>query len=192
MGAFHARTRLLPFRLTALLMTFFLLPNSPPVSFFLLGTRTRLLPYRVAALMMAFFLILPSSPVFLLILASGNQDLPPGNRVRLSRLLLHPYLVSPSTLWAHSLSFSLLPSPPLPTPSPQQPPALASVPIPSPLLPSLPSLFASLHSLLLHLRQVAQCTMPSPIFADIACHYVSFCRSLIPHPSSPPHTSLDT
>jgi len=66
-------------------------------------------------------------------------------------------LASPSTLWAHLLSFSPLPSPPLPTPSSQQPPALASLPIPSPLPSSLPSLLASLHSLFLHLHQVVQC-----------------------------------
>jgi len=66
---------------------------------------------------------------------------------------------TPSTFGAHPLSFSALPSPshPLSPPSPQQPPVLTSPSRRSPLLPSLPSLLASLHSLLLHLRQVAQC-----------------------------------
>ena len=51
---------------------------------------------------------------------------------------------TPSILGVHPLSFSPLPSPshPLPPPSPQQPPILASPPLRSPLLPSLPSLFA--------------------------------------------------
>ena len=57
-----------------------------------------------------------------------------------------------------------------------------SLPCPSPLIPSLPALLAPLHSLLLHLRQVAQCAAPCPFLADIACHYVSLCRSLIPLP----------
>ena len=67
----------------------------------------------------------------------------------------------PSTLGAHPLSFSPLPSPspPLPPLSPQQSPILASPPLRSSLLPSQPSLLASLHSLLLHLRQVAQCSV---------------------------------
>ena len=59
------------------------------------------------------------------------------------------------------------------------------LPIPSPPLPSLSTLLASLHSLLLHLRQVAQCSVSCPFLTDIACHYVSLCRSLIflPPPS---------
>jgi len=59
---------------------------------------------------------------------------------------------SPSTLGAHPLSFSSLPSPQFSPSSPHPSPVLASLPIPSPLLPSLPTLLASLHSLLLHLR----------------------------------------
>jgi len=70
-----ARTRRLPSSLAVLLMAFFLLPTSPPVSPFLLGAWTRLLPYCLATLMMAFFLLLTFPPVFLLILASGDQDL---------------------------------------------------------------------------------------------------------------------
>jgi len=92
---------------------------------------------------------------------------------------------SPSTLGAHSLSFSSLPSPQFSPSSPHPSPVFASLFTPSPPLPSLPTLLASLHSLLLHLRQVAQCSVPCPFLADIACHYVSLCRSLIflPPPS---------
>jgi len=92
---------------------------------------------------------------------------------------------SPSTLGAHPLSFSSLPSPQFSPSSPHPSPVLASLPIPSPPLPSLPTLLASLHSLLLHLCQVAQCSVPCPFLAEIACHYVSLCRSLIflPPPS---------
>ena len=94
---------------------------------------------------------------------------------------------SPSTLGVHPLSFSSLPSPQFSPSSPHPSPVLASLPIPSRTLPSLPTLFASLHSLLLHLRQVAQYSVPCPLLADIACHYVSLCRSLIflPPPSFP-------
>jgi len=93
--------------------------------------------------------------------------------------------LSHSTLRAHSLSFSPLPSPQFSSSPPDPSPVLASLPIPPPPLPSLPALLASLHSLLLHLRQVAQCSLPCPFLADIACHYVSLCRSLIflPPPS---------
>jgi len=94
-------------------MAFFLLPTSPPVPLFLLGARTRLLPYRLAALMMAFFLLHPSPPVLPLILASGDQDLPPGDRVRLSWLLLHPYLVR------RHRHFGRIPFPFLPFPLPR-------------------------------------------------------------------------
>ena len=93
---------------------------------------------------------------------------------------------SPSTLGAHPLSFSFLPSPQFSPSSPHQSPVLASLPIPSPPpLPSLPTLLASLHSLLLHFRQVAQCSVPCPFSNDIICHYVYLCRSLIlvPPPS---------
>jgi len=92
---------------------------------------------------------------------------------------------SPSTLGPHPLSFASLSSPQFSPSSPHPSPVLASLPIPSPPLPSLPTLLASLHSLLLHLRQVAQCSVSCPFLADIACHYVSLCRSLIflPTPS---------
>jgi len=55
-------------------------------------------------------------------------------------------LATPSTLGMYSLCLFLLPSPSpqLPPPSTQQPPVLASPPLRSPLLPSLPSLLASL------------------------------------------------
>jgi len=62
---------------------------------------------------------------------------------------------SPSTLWTHPLSFSSLPSPQLSSSSPHQPPVLASLAFPSPLLSSLPALLASHHSLFFRLRQVA-------------------------------------
>jgi len=92
---------------------------------------------------------------------------------------------SPSILGAHPLFFSPLPSPQSSLSSPHPSPVLASLPIPSESFPSLPALLASLHSLLLHLRQVAQCSVTCPFLADIACHYVSLCRSLIflPPPS---------
>jgi len=151
-----ACTRLLPSRLAALMMACFLLPTYPPVPLFPLGAFTCLLPYRLAALMMAFFLLLTSPPVFLLILASGDQDLPPWRSDPPQPASVTPVsCASLSTLWAHPLFFSLLPSSPLPTTSPQQHPALAFLPISSPLPPFLPSLLASLHSLL-HLHQVAQ------------------------------------
>ena len=86
---------------------------------------------------------------------------------------------SPSTFGAHPLPFSPLPSSHLSPSTPHQPPVLASLPFPPPLLPPLPALLASLHSLLLHNRQVAQFSMPCAFLADIACHYVSMCRHLI-------------
>ena len=73
---------------------------------------------------------------------------------------------SHSILGVHPLSFSPLPSPQFSPSSPHLSPVLASVPIPSPPLPSLPLPLASLHSLLLHLRQVAQCFVPCPFSTD--------------------------
>jgi len=92
---------------------------------------------------------------------------------------------SPSTLGAHPLSFSPFPSPQFSPSSPHLSPALVSFPIPPPPLSSLPALLASLHSLPLHLLQVTQCSVSCPFLVDIACHYVSLCRSLIflPPPS---------
>jgi len=87
--------------------------------------------------------------------------------------------VSRSTPEAHLLSFSFLPSPQLPPSSPQQPSVIASLPFFSP--PPLPAR-TSLHSVLFHLCQVAQCAVPCPFLADIAFHYLSLCRSLIPLP----------
>ena len=54
---------------------------------------------------------------------------------------------SPSTLGAHPLSFSSLPSPQFSPSSPHPSPVLASLPIPPPPLPSLPTLLASLNLL---------------------------------------------
>ena len=92
---------------------------------------------------------------------------------------------SPSTLGAHPLSLSPLPFSQFSPSSPHPSPVLVSLPIPHPPLPFLPALLASLHSLFLHLRQVAQCSVPCPFSTDIACHHVSLCRSLIflPPPS---------
>jgi len=127
--------------------------------FSLLGARTRLLPSRLPALMMAFFPLLTSSPVFLPFLPSGARALFPcaGSAstgffyARCSLVTLDPWGASPF-LFFPTLSpvFYICPHPS---------PVLASLPIPSPPpLPSLPTLLASLHSLLLHLRQVAQCS----------------------------------
>ena len=59
----------------------------------LLVARTGLLPSRLPASMMAFFPLFTSSPVFLSLLPSGARALSPHARVRLNRLLLHPFLV---------------------------------------------------------------------------------------------------
>jgi len=78
--------------------------------FSLLGARTRLLPSRLPAVMMAFFPLLTSPPVFLPPLPSGARALCPRARVRLNRLLLHPFLVRhPRPLGR--IPFPLLPSP---------------------------------------------------------------------------------
>ena len=149
-----------------------------------LGARTRLLPSRLPALMMAFLPLLTSPPVFLPLLPSGAQALPSCARVRLNRLLLHPFLVRhPRPLGR--MPFSFLSSPKFSPSSPHPSPVLACLPIPLPPVPSLSALLVSLHSLLLRLpsRQVAQCSLPCPFLVDIACHYVSLCRSLISLPS---------
>ena len=131
------------------------------------------LPSRLPALTMVFFPLLTSPPVFLPLLVSGAWALSPCAWVCLNRLLLHPYL-SLVTLdpWG-PLSFSLLPSPQLSPSSPHPSPVLASLPIPFPHIPSLPALLASLHSLLLHLRQVAQCSVPCTFLASLrfCVHY---------------------
>ena len=92
---------------------------------------------------------------------------------------------SPSTLGSHPLPFSSLHSPQFSPSSPHPSPVLASLSIPSPSPPSMPVFLASLHSLLHHLHEVTQCSVPCPFLADISCHYVSLCRSLIflPPPS---------
>jgi len=163
-----ARTRLLSSRLEAPTMAFFPL----------------LLPPRLHALMMEFFPLLPSTPVSLPLVPSVARALPPRARVCLRRLLLHPFVVRhprplgripfpfltfPLHIFLHLFLITLLSS------------RLFLF-----LLPSLPALLASLHSLFLHNRQVAQCSVPCPFLTDIACHYVSLCRSLI----SPPSPSL--
>ena len=62
-------------------------------------------------------------------------------------------------------------------------PCVFSYSSPPPPIPAYASCVTSLF--LLHLRQVAQFSVPRPFLADIACHYVSLCRSLIfiPPPS---------
>jgi len=59
-----------------------------------------------------------------------------------------------STLGAHPLSFSPLPSSRISPSSPHQSPVLAFLHIPFPLLPSLSAPIVSLNSLVLQLRQV--------------------------------------
>jgi len=177
--------------------SFFSLPTLPGLFFLVLplvlpfplpGARIRILPSRLPALTMAFFPLLTSRPVFLPLLP-GARALSPRARVRLNRLLLHPFLARHTRPWGRipsdPLSFSSLPSPQFSPSSPHPSPFLASLPTPSPTLQSLPALLASLHSLLLQICQVAQCSVPCPFLADIACHYVSLCRSLIflPPPS---------
>jgi len=92
---------------------------------------------------------------------------------------IHPELLR--LLWVMADTQTSLPHP---SSSPHQPPVLASDLFPSSLVPSLPALLAVLQTLLLHLRQVIQCAVPCPFLADIACHYESLYRSLIP--LSPP------
>jgi len=132
---------------------------------------------------MTFFPLLTPLPVFLPLVPSGAQALSPRARVRLNRLLLYPFLAR------HTRPLGRIPFPFLPSPLPnflhllliRLQTVLASLPIPSHPLPSLPALLASLHSLLLQLCQVAQCPVSCPFSADIPCHCVSLCslRSLI-------------
>jgi len=72
-----------------------LLPLTLPLllALSLLGARSRFLSSRLTVLMMVFFPLLTSPPVSFLLLPSNAQSRPPGARVRLRRLLLHPYLV---------------------------------------------------------------------------------------------------
>jgi len=145
----------------------------------LLDTRTRLLPSRLPNSMMGFFPLLTSPPVFLSLFPSGARALFPRAWVCLNRFLLHLFLVR------HPRSLGCIPFPFLPSPLPSFLHLLlirllsSRLPIPPPPLPSLLTLLASLHSLLLHLHQVAQCSVSCPFLHDIACHYVSLCRSLI-------------
>jgi len=76
------------------------------------GARTSLLPSRLPTLMIAFFPLLTSPPVFLPLLPSGARALSPRARVRLNRLLLHPFLVR------HPRPLGRIPFPFLPSPFP--------------------------------------------------------------------------
>jgi len=62
--------------------------------------------------MIAFFPLLTSPPVFLPLLPSGARALSPRTRVRLNRLLLHPFLVR------HPLPLGRIPFPFVPCPLP--------------------------------------------------------------------------
>jgi len=178
-----------------------LLPVASPIllPLFILGARTRFLPSRLVAMMMAFFPLLTSQPVFLLILTSGDQDLPPGARVCLRQLLLHPYLVRFCTCILCDAFDTPFPSLPFPLPLPRCLHLLLSS-LPSSrllhlILPSFPPCPRfSRHFTLSFFTFVKSPTVPCPILADIACHYVSLCRSLIHllHPSSPTHTFFDS
>jgi len=76
------------------------------------GARTCLLPSRLPSLTMAFFPLLTSPPVFLPRLPSGARALSPRARVRLNRLLLHPFLAR------HTQPLGRIPFPFLPSPLP--------------------------------------------------------------------------
>jgi len=149
------------------------------VPFPLSGARTRILSSRLPASMMAFS-PLPTSPsCFLPLLPAIARAQFLRTRVRLNWILLHPFLTR------HTRPLGRIPFPFLPSPLPSflhlfliLHLSLRLFLFPSPPLPSLPALFASLHSLLPHLRQVAQCCVPCPL-TDIACRYVSLCRFLI-------------
>ena len=84
---------------------------------------------------------------------------------------------SHSTLGAHHLCWSLLPSPEFCPSSLHPSPVFASLPFPPPSLLSLPALLALLHSL--QLCQVVQCSVPGSFLTEIANHYVGLSRALI-------------
>jgi len=151
--------------------------------FTLSGARTRLLPSRLPALMMVFFPLLTSPPVFLHFFPSGAWFLFPCARVRLNRFLLRLLFVRhPRPLGRISFPFFPALSPVFSIFSS----SISCTRVSSEAIPSpLPTFLASLHSLLLHLHQVAQCSVICPFLADITCHDVSLCRSLIflPPPS---------
>jgi len=153
--------------------------------FSLLGARTRLLPSRLLASMMDssyFSLFHPSSfPFFPQALGLFSHTLGSASTgffyTRCSFATLNPWGASPFLFFpalspVFSIFFSSISCP-----------RVSSYSFPSPPIPVL--LLASLHSLLLHLRQVAPCSVPCLFLPDIVCHYVSLCRSLIflPPPS---------
>jgi len=74
------------------------------------GARTRILPSRLPASMMAFSPLLTSPPFFLPLLPAGARALSLPARVRLNRLLLHPFLAC-HTRPLGRIFFPFLPSP---------------------------------------------------------------------------------
>ena len=105
-----------------------LLPLLHP--FPLSGARTRLLSSCLVALMMAFFPLFTSLLFSLLLLPSGAralplgaQALPQGARSRFRMFFLPVSCLAPATLGVHSLPFSPLPSPTIPTSSPHRLPS---------------------------------------------------------------------
>jgi len=144
-------------QLTAMASFTFLLLLALPLLLPLSLLGARLPSSRLASLMMA-SLLNPSSFSFfpqalgLLphALGSASEDF---FYTRISFDTMCRKRIRHSTLGAHPLPVSPLPSPQFPLSSPHQHPVLASLPFPSPLLLSLPALLASLHSLPLHLRQ---------------------------------------
>jgi len=94
---------------------------------------------------------------------------------------------APATFGAHPLSFSPLPFPSLPLPCPHLPSVLATLSFPSPLLPSLPVLLASLDSFLLHLHQFTlwRCHVLSSLTSPVTrclCRGLSSLFPLFPFP----------
>mmetsp|Transcript_84725 Transcript_84725/g.137377 ORF Transcript_84725/g.137377 Transcript_84725/m.137377 type:complete len:236 (-) Transcript_84725:924-1631(-) len=104
--------------------------------FSLSGTWTHILSSCIPALMMALFSLLTSPSVFLPLLPSGAQTLSPRARVRLQTLLLHPSLAR------HTRTMGCIPFPSLHSPisSFLHLLLIGDLPIPFPLLPSLPAL----------------------------------------------------
>jgi len=112
------------------------------------GARTRILPSRLPASMMAFSPLLTSPPFFLPLLSAGARVLSLRSRVRLNRLLLHPFLAR------HTQPLGRIPFPFLPSPLPSflHPlrnvtcPRVSSYSSPPPPIPACASCVTSLSS----------------------------------------------